>query len=316
MKPVLTVTLNPAVDITIDVDRLVPGEKLRTGAPRFDPGGGGVNVSRVIKDLGGQSTAFVATAGPMGDLLRNMLAESGIEARYLEIDGITRPSVKLHVRSTGEQYRLVPPGPRQRSGMTEKVLDALEALMNEGRFVYVVVSGSVPPGMSDDFWKRIAKLCNDRTARLVLDSSGNALSAGLEAGVYLVKPDHVEIKTVRTALGLTAETPQSIARELVQQKHADAVVVTLGAKGAFFTSDADEGQISAPHVDVRSPVGAGDSFVAALTFGLANDWPLRKACMHGVAAAAAAVTTPATELCHRADVERLFEQMDSQAHSQ
>lgn len=315
MKPVLTITLNPAVDITIDVDRLVPRKKLRTGAPRFDPGGGGVNVSRVIKELGGQSTAFVATAGPMGELMRQMLAEAGIEARYLEIDGMTRPSVKLHVQATGEQYRLVPPGPRQRSGAAEKILRALEGLMDEERFTYVIISGSVPPGISDSFWHRLVKLCNDRATRLVLDSSGKGLSVGLEAGVYLVKPDQDEVNTLRREMGLAAETPGSIARELVRRKHAEAVVVTLGKKGAFFVSDADEGEISAPHAEVRSMVGAGDSFLVAMIFGLANDWALRKACTYGVAAAAAAVTTPATELSHREDIERLFEQMNSQVRS-
>lgn len=306
MRRVLTVTLNPAVDITTAVPELVPGRKLRCEAPRIDPGGGGVNVSRVVKELGGASTALVAVAGPTGTWMRALIDAAGIDAVYVEAEGMTRQSLAVHDRASGEQFRFVLPGPTQDAAFAERTLAAVAELVAQGDFPYVVASGSLPPGLSEDFYGRIGETAHSRGARLILDSSGPALQAALGREVFLVKPDLVEAQALAAALGTGADDPEGLARSIRTAGGAEAVIITLGADGALLVSEAGSVRIRAPRVEVVSKVGAGDSFIGALSFALAEGWPLERACAYGVAAAAAACTTEATELAHKPDVDRLY----------
>lgn len=303
MQRVITVTMNPAVDVTAAVDELVPQKKLRCGTPRYDPGGGGLNVSRTIRELGGESTAFVMAGGANGERLRGMLGERGIDVRWAEADGDTRLSLTVTEDASGEHYRFVFPGETQAPGRAEHALAALEELIARDGYAYVVASGSLPPGVPDDFFARLAGLGRKHGARLVVDTSGPPLEAALEAGVHLVRPDRHEAAELARR---PDEDPLELARYLVGRGAAEVAIVTRGAEGAVLASRDDEARIPAPAVEVVSAVGAGDSFVGALVFALASDWPLRDATRLGVAAAAAAVTTEATELAKKDDIERLF----------
>lgn len=306
MRRVLTITLNPAIDITTAVPELLPGRKLRCETPRIDPGGGGINASRVIKELGGASTALVAVAGATGALMRELLADAGVEAVFLDADGMTRQSFAVHDRATGEQFRFVLPGPTQDAAFAERALARVSKLLADGEYPYVVASGSLPPGLADDFYGSTAELVHSRGSRLILDTSGPALKAALGRGVFLVRPDFAEAKTLAADLGADAEGPETVARSILDRGGAEVMIVTLGADGALLVSEGGSVYIRPPRVRVVSAVGAGDSFVGALSFALAEGWPLERACAYGVAAAAAAVTTEATELAHKPDVDRLF----------
>lgn len=303
---ILTITLNPAIDMTTAVSTLTPGIKLRCEEPRLDPGGGGINISRVIKELGGASTALVAIAGPTGELMRELLAEAGIDAAFLHAAGLTRQSFAVHDRKTGEQYRFVLPGPNQRPEFAEAILTVVSRLIAERHYDYVAASGSLPPGLPDDYYGRLGDMVAARGARLILDTSGPALKAALGHRIFLVKPDHTEAKTLGDAFGMKTEDPQSLAQLILASNGAEAVVVTLGPDGALLASSSGCLRVRPPKVEVVSAVGAGDSFIGALCLGLARDWPLEQAVAYGVAAAAAAVLTPATELAHKTDVERLY----------
>lgn len=309
MQRILTITLNPAIDYATTVEEFVPGRKLRCEQPRIDPGGGGVNVSRVIKELGGASTALVAVAGVTGALMRELLADTGIEAVFLNAKGTTRQSFAVHDQSSGKQFRLVFPGPEQDSAFAEQTLAKLEKLLAPGDFAYVVASGSLPPGLPDDFYGRVAEIVRKRESRLILDTSGPALRAALGRGVFLVKPDAVEAEALAAALGTEAKDPAVLARSILDGGGAEVVIITLGADGALLASKEGTIRIRPPPVEVVSAVGAGDSFVGALSFALADGWPLDQACAYGGAAAAAAVTTRATELAHKPDVDRLYAEM-------
>lgn len=311
MKRILTITLNPAIDITTAVAELVPGPKMRCEAPRIEPGGGGVNVSRVIKELGGKSLALVAVAGATGTLMRELLAEAEIETAFLEARGLTRQSLAVHDRASGKQYRFVLPGPAQDTAFAEQALATLKELLADGTYPYVVASGSLPPGLPDGFFGEIAEFARARGARLILDTSGPALRAALGCGVFLVKPDQLEARALAASLGVDAEDPARLARSILENGGAEAVVVTLDAEGALLASEEGSVRLRAPKVQVVSKVGAGDSFVGAVSFALANGWPLARACGYGVAAAAAAVTTPATELARKADVDRLYAALET-----
>ncbi len=302
---ILTITLNPAIDMTTAVAALAPGIKLRCEEPRLDPGGGGINISRVIKELGGASTALVAIAGATGGLIRELLDAAGLDTEFVQAAGLTRQSFAVHDRETGEQYRFVLPGPRQRSEFADTILAAVSRLIAKRRYDYVAASGSLPPGLPDDFYGRLGDTVAAWGARLILDTSGAALRAAFGHRIFLVKPDHTEARALAEALGINAEGPESLARRLLADGGAETVIITLGPDGALLASSAGCLHVRPPKVEVVSAVGAGDSFIGALCLGLARDWPIEQAFAYGVAAAAAAVLTPATELAHKTDVEQL-----------
>jgi 6-phosphofructokinase 2 len=303
MTPILTVTLNPALDITTTTERLVHQQKLRCSAPRYDPGGGGVNVSRAIRELGGESTAFVALGGSTGTQYRALLEAAGIDCVYWEQQGDTRFSLTVMESATGLHYRFVLPGPPQPEGEAARLLARLDELIASG-VRFVALSGSLPPGLPDDFYGRLAGMARKAGAAVVLDAHGAALREALPFRPYLIRLNHLEAQEL---LGGEAGAPvHLLARQLIERGSAEVTIVTAGEEGAVVATPGRELMIRAPHVEVVSAVGAGDSFVGALVVGLSRGWPLQTAARYGVAAAAATVTTAATELCSADVVDRLF----------
>jgi 6-phosphofructokinase 2 len=309
MQSVLTITLNPAIDVTTAVGELAPRAKLRCETPLYQPGGGGINISRMIAELGGHSRAFVGLAGHSGQFMKELIEAEGIEPETFELDGETRMTLQVVDRSSDQQYRFVLPGPAQPADTEDRLLSVLADCIREGSYRYVVVSGSAPPGLPDDFYGRLAGRVSDTGARLILDTSGKPLQAALGRGLYLVKPDQAEAEFLLRSMGGEGGSVEDVAGKLFDSRAAEVVIVTFGAKGAVLVSEEGQTRFQPPHVDVKSTVGAGDSFVAALCWALASDWPLVEACRYGVAAAAAAVLTEATELAYRTDVDDLYRRM-------
>jgi 6-phosphofructokinase 2 len=307
MRPILTVTLNPALDLDTTAPEVVPGPKLRCSAPRIDPGGGGVNVSRALRILGGDSRCAVAVGGAIGALLVELLRAEGIDPVAIPIAGLTRQSLAVRSDATGEHYRFVLPGPVWDAAQTETAFARIAALATPGTFV--VASGSLPPGLPPDTWLRLDDLTAARGAETVLDTSGAALAATLAPRphpLFLLRVDR------REAMELAGDSLNGIklladfARNLVERGIARIVCLASGAEGSVMATADDLFLCRPPKVEVLSAIGAGDSFVSALTLALARGEPLREACRAGTAAAAAAVMTPATELCDRATAERLL----------
>lgn len=309
MLPVLTVTLNPAVDLTTSVASIEPLRKLRCSEPRLDPGGGGINVSRAIKELGGESHAFVAVGGHTGEQLRELLRHTGVPVEYWPLIGETRTSITVMSDDTGLPYRFVLPGPTVSPFEAGAILDRLSQHIRNCAG-YVVASGSLPLGVPDDFYARLARRTRELGGRFVIDSHGAALRAATEARPYLVRLNHLEAQElVGGDVDVAAHT---LAGELVDRDLTEVAIVTIGERGAIVATKDRQFEIRPPRVTVKSGVGAGDSFVAALVFGLANGWSLDDAARYGVAAAAAAVTTEATELCKRDTVDAYFAQIGGQ----
>lgn len=309
MLPVLTITLNPALDVTTTIDQLKPLQKLRCAPPRLDPGGGGVNVSRALKELGGESRAFLAIGGGIGTELRGLLDRTGIACDYWPLSGETRFSFTVMEDSTAQHYRFVLPGPEVSSAEADAILLHLEQSIRDCHG-YVVVSGSLPLGMPVDFYARITRRTRELGAKLIIDAHGEPLRLAAAERPYIIRLNHLEAQEL---VGGDADVAaHQLARQLIDRQLAEAAIVTLGERGAIVATAGGEIEIRPPHVAVRSSVGAGDSFVAALTFGLANGWALDEAARYGVAAAAAAVTTEATELCKRDTVNAFFAQIGGQ----
>ena len=302
MKPIVTLTLNPAIDGSSTAELVRPTRKIRTTGDRYHPGGGGINVARMIAGLGGEALPVYLAGGATGGVLDELLAERGLPFRRVAIAGHTRISLAVFERSTGQEYRFVPEGPEVTPGEWLECLSVIDGL----DFEWLVCSGSRPRGLPDDCFVTLVRRAQDRGARVVLDSSGPALGATLAAGgLALVKPSLGEFRAL-TGLPLeTTAAAAAAARRLVDAGQVETVAVTMGHDGALLVTAEDTFFRRPPKVEVQSATGAGDSFVGAMTLALAQGRPVRDAFLYGMAAGSATVMSPGTELARRADVERL-----------
>ncbi len=301
----LTVTMNPALDMTTGVEALIPREKLRANEPTFEPGGGGINVSRMMKVLGGSSLPFLVSGGHTGAMLCTQLNDLGFEPHAYPISGATRQSVVVFERSKKTQYRFVMPGPHLTEAEWQGALDEI-ARLAQGRH-YVVASGSLPPGIPADFFARVADVTAKAGAKLVLDTSGAALEAAIGAPLHILKLDEEEMRDLMDGSTASEDREEAGALDLLERTGAQIIVVTLGKRGALVVTPDGFERIRSPKVEVVSTVGAGDSFVAGLTKALCDGWSVFDASRYGVATGAAAVLTPGTELARAEDVARLYD---------
>lgn len=305
MKPIVTLTLNSSVDVQWDVDEMVPVRKLRSSSPYSFPGGGGINVSRVIKTLHGQSIAVFTAGSLTGEFLRELVDLHGLLTRVVPIEEATRVSATAHERSTGHEFRITPPGPHLQESEWQSCLDAVFEFETD----YIVATGSLPPGVPNDFYARVSRRAREQGTRVVLDTSGMALFEALKEGAFVVKPNLRELEHLVGRKAPEPEDQESLAREIVNQGKAEVVALTLGPDGALVVSKDDCIRMGSPSVDVKSTVGAGDTFVAALTLGLAQEWRLHDAVTLAVAASTATVMSAGTHLCQREDVERIYQEI-------
>jgi 6-phosphofructokinase 2 len=309
---ILTVTLNPAVDLATSVDKFIPHIKLRCSEPRYGAGGGGVNVSRAIAHLGGESRPFAAVGGATGALFKSMLEGEGLRPLWFELPGMTRQNVTVLETASNDQFRFVFPGPVWDARLIEEAL----AVLGEAAAAmsYVVGSGSLPPGVPSDFYDRLGAVAEAAGARFILDTSGGALSRAREGTAhrpYLWIMDNAEASSLAGRALASMEALEAYALELRERHPASILITTFADGGAVACSDDGLFKARPPKVGVVSKIGAGDSFVAGLVVKLAEGWPLADACAYGMAAAASAVTQPATMLCQRAQADEYFAMIKS-----
>ena len=304
---ILTVTLNPALDLATETAEVVPELKLRCAPPLVDPGGGGINVSRAIARMDGLSTAVVALGGPAGARVEALMAGARLPIVRVDAPGDTRESLSVTDRSTGQQYRFVLPGPVWDDDDVAAACRAIVAEVPQDGIV--VMSGSNPPGVPDDLAVTLARQLQDRGASLVVDTSGALLACVVRAavGVSVLRMNDAEAEGLAgRPLPERADT-SAFAAGLVHAGVARAVIVARGRDGNIIATADGCWHAVAHDVPIVSKVGAGDSFVAGFTLGRARGWDAGTSLGLGAAAASAAVMTPATELCRPEDVARLFD---------
>lgn len=305
MTRILTITPNPALDLSTTTETVRDTSKLRCTAARFDPGGGGINVARVVRRLGGDCLALFPVGGATGQRLRGLLEEEDVPCHCVDIAGETRESFSVRERSTGRDFRFVLPGPELAPPEWQACLDAVATHARPGGFV--VTSGSLPPGAPADFHARVAQRARAVGCQVAVDASGQPLAEALKAGVDLVKPSLRELREL-TGLPLATEPERlAAARALVRDGRAGIVALSLGAEGALLVGAGTELRAPPVPVQVATTVGAGDSFLAGLVCVLARGEPLEEAFRTGMAASAAALLGLGTTLCRAADVRRLRE---------
>lgn len=302
-----TLTLNPALDIATATDRVTATHKLRCTTARYDPGGGGINVARVICTLGGRATAVYTAGGPVGHSLQKLLDTAGIPQRVVPIEGETRVSFTVDERVSNDQFRFVFPGPRLSAEEQERVYEAVATLDPPPKFL--IASGSLPPGVPPEFYVRVARLAKKLKAKFFLDTTGDALRQAGQEGVYLAKPNLREISEFVGRELKTHDDQIAAGRQMIDEGRAEVVVLSLGADGALFITADEAEHFPALEVPIRSTVGAGDSMVGGIVLALARGDTLRNAVRFGMAAGAAALMTEGTQLSGREDTERLYRSM-------
>lgn len=307
MTHILTVTLNPALDISTEVDAVLPDVKLRCAHPRSQPGGGGVNVSRAIANLGGTSRALVAVGGGEGRALVLGMRREGLSPLLFNMKSATRSSLAVMDQTTGAQYRFVMPGPEWTAQDCAAVEQEILAQVNDGDLI--VPSGSFPPGVPSNFFSDLADHLGDR-ARVVLDTSGAALAHAAQGqGLFTLRMDRQEARELSGKPLQNITEIAELARDLQAQGAAQVVMIAAGADGNVIATGDGCWHCIPPLVDVVSKVGAGDSFVAGYTLAIAQGQTPLDACTAGTAAATAAVMTPDTDLCDGATAWKLRERV-------
>ncbi len=309
---ITTVTLNPAIDEAVAIGEFVLGAKNRCTLENLDPGGKGINASRVIHRLGGKTIALGFVGGVTGQLLRSRLDDEHVLHAFDHVAEATRINVMIYERNNHRRTRLYLDGPHV---PPDKIASLRTRLAQLPAGSIVVFAGSVPPGLPDEIYAELVRELQERGGRAIVDTSGSALKAVLAAKPFLIKPNVEEAEEV---LGRTIADDAAVyaAAQELRARGPEHVVISQGAEGSLAVGPAGAWKAIAPRVTVKSTVGAGDSMVAGLALALSRGEDIREGLRLGSAAGAATVMVSGTQLCMRKDVEMLCERVDIRPFSQ
>ena len=300
---ILTITINPTLDKSIITDKLVPEKKMRCSGMKVEAGGGGINVSKAIKELGGESLAVFTSGGMNGKILEQIISDSGIAFHAVPVNGDTRENFSITEITTNNQYRFVMPG----TAMSESEINSCLEVIKKTNPSIIVFSGSLPPNVPDEFPARIAAIAKEKKIKFIADTSGEPLRHILEQGVYLLKPNLSELSFLAGKDFLQLSEIDDAAKTIINKGHCEVIVVSMGPSGALLVTKNGERRIPAPTVKKLSTVGAGDSMVAGITWMLEENKTLLEAVQFGVACGTAAIMNQGTQLFIKKDAVQLFE---------
>ncbi len=300
---IVTVTFSPCIDKSTAIKKLWSDKKLLCAPPKLEPGGGGINVARAIKKLGGLATAVFPSGGYTGKYFNHLLEKEDIPVVIIETQNETRENVIILDETTNEQYRFGMPGTALAEAEWKSCLQAVEVMDD---FSFIVASGSLPPGVPHDIYAMLAKIAKDKNAKFVVDTSGEPLKKALEQGVYLLKPNLGELAFLAGKEELQKSEAEAAAKFILQKGLCEVIVISMGEDGAMMVTNKETVMICPPHVERNSTVGAGDSMVAGILYYLSLGKTIVEAVQFGVACGTAATMNTGTELCNKKDVEILY----------
>jgi 6-phosphofructokinase 2 len=306
MCTILTITFSPCIDKSFSIPRLIPEKKLRGSIPKTEPGGGGINVARVLARLGANVIAVYPSGGYIGKALDELMSKENIPAISIETQNETRENIIVLETSTNKQFRFTMPASPLSETELEEILKCIEEINKPG---FIVISGSMPAGISPNILSRIAGITGKKEAKFIVDTSGEALKHAVDQGVYLIKPNLSELANLAGKEYLQPDEIGEQAKNIIKTKNCEIIVVSLNAAGALVVTNDKMIPVRPPAVNVKSTVGAGDSMVAGIVFALSRGNNIETAVQYGVACGSAATMNSGTELCHKEDVEMLFDQI-------
>jgi 6-phosphofructokinase 2 len=309
MQSIITITFSPCVDKSTLVQAIIPEKKITCTTPKLEPGGGGINVARAIKKLGGYATAVFPSGGCTGKTFNYLLKKEDVPNIIIETNNETRENIIVFDESSNNQYRFGMPSTGLRKSEWQQCLHEIDKINNIG---YIVASGSLPPNVPISIFAQLAKMAKRKKAKFILDTTGKALLNTLSKGVYLIKPNAGELAALagKKKLLSIAEI-KKYAKQLINRYQCEVIVVSLGAVGALLVTKNECELIKCPNVIRKSTVGAGDSMVAGIVFYLHKNKTIFEAVQYGVACGTAATMNSGTELCKKKDADKLLHQMKS-----
>jgi 6-phosphofructokinase 2 len=300
---IVTLTVNPAIDKSTKFSGLVAEQKIRCEEPRFDAGGGGINVSKAIARLSGKSLAVFTAGGASGQILEDLVRIESIDYQVVKTKKWTRESFIAVDTVTNSQYRFGMPGAEIDQEESDEILRKIEQLKPD----YLVASGSLPPKIGDNFYEKVANISQKIGSKLIIDTSGEPLKFAIEKGVYLLKPNVSELAKLVGSETLEMNEVDEAAREIIHKCGCEIVVVSLGPQGAMLVTKGFCEHISAPPVQKKSTVGAGDSMVGGMVWALSEGKTLQEMLRWGVACGSAATMNEGTQLFKKEDAQKLYE---------
>jgi 6-phosphofructokinase 2 len=309
MRPIITITFSPCIDKSTSVPGLIPEKKLKCSTPKLEPGGGGINVARAIKKLGGEPVAIFPAGGYTGKHFCYLMQKEWVESVVIETRNETRENIIVFDELAGKQYRLGMPGTQLEEKEWQGCLDAV---LKQNDPEFIIASGSLPPGVPDNIYTLLARIAKSKQAKLIVDASGEALKHAADAGVYLLKPNLSELSVLTGMEDINPGTVESIARNYIMSKNCDILVVSMGESGALLVTKTETHRVIPPAVKCISTVGAGDSMVAGIVMGLSRNMSLKETLQYGVACGTAATLHPGTELCTLEDTLKLMKDIKMQ----
>jgi 6-phosphofructokinase 2 len=302
---ILTVTLNPVLDKSVEVEQIVAEQKLRCTNPVCYAGGGGINVSKGIQKLGGRSLALFPSGGSNGQKIEQLLREAEVELLTIPVSYENREGFSVRSTHTNEQFRFNMPGEQISAATLEEIFQKIK----QTKPAIIVASGSLPPGAPVDTYAQLARIARSISAKMTLDTSDEPLKQAAESGVYLLKPNITELCKLVGVENLELDLVDEAAQEIIAKGYCVVAVVSLGPNGALLVTKDSYQHYPAPLVKKLSTVGAGDSMVAGMAFALSKGKSLHEMVQLGVACGSAATMNPGSTLFKTTDVERLLKYM-------
>lgn len=299
MSKIITITFSPSIDKSASVTTMKPDVKLKCTEPNTDPGGGGINVARVLKRLGADVTAIFPSGGFNGVFFNHLISEEHVKFISIATKNETKENFVIFEQETNKQFRFGMPNIELFENEWKNCLNALE---NIDEVDFIIASGSLPVGIPFEIFQDLAKIAKTKKAKFIVDTSGEALKNAIDEGVFLIKPNIEELGLLLGIADLQKDDIEHAAKKLIIQNNIEIIVVSLGSNGALLVTKDETHEINPPKVAVKNTVGAGDSMVAGLVFALSNNFDLKTALQYGIACGTATTMKIGSELCDKTTV--------------
>ncbi len=308
---IITITMNPSIDLTVDVDGLKLDDAIHMVGIHRDPGGKGVNVSRVVNTLGGPTIAYGFIGGDEGGNFSLLLAKEGILNSFLAIEDETRINIIINDLKSKTQTRIHARGPKATLEDLYRLQKQIRRIANPSTTQqYLVLGGSLPQGLPITAYRDIIEEAKEIGMRTVLDSDGEYMKHGIKGEPFMIKPNTYELERLTGRELMGKPIPDFIEAALgIVERGVEMVAITRGPREALLVTKEAVLKAKPPKVKVVSPVGAGDSFVGGFLLAMVRNYGLKEALRWGVAAGAAAAMSPSTQLVKREEFEALLPQI-------